>query len=260
MDHWFILIEIVVPAFAAGLLVLATHVPLGREALQRGIVFLDLAIAQIASFGIVAAGTLGLEAQLEHTGYLQTVIAIAAALVGAFGLYQLRDVAVRVQEAVIGTLFVLAATGVLLMLAADPHGGERLGEILSGQILWMQPKDLLPLALATVLILLARRYFSQDDRFFYALFAVAVTLSTQVVGVYLVFSSLILPSLAFDRHHADGSWRPFLVGAAGYAVGLLLSAQFDLPAGATVVWSLATVALAVHLWLRIFRAQPRFLG
>lgn len=253
MEHWLILAEIVLPAFAAGLLVLATHVPMGREVLRRGIVFLDLAIAQIAALGIVAAGALGLDEQLEHTGYLQTVIAVGAALIGALGLYQLRHLAVRVQEAVIGTLFVLAATGVLLLLAADPHGGERLGEILSGQILWMQPRDLLPLSLATAVILLVWRYCAQGDRVFYALFAIAVTLSTQVVGVYLVFSSLILPSLAFDRQHVGSDWRPFSVGASGYALGLLLSARFDLPAGATVVWSLATVALSVHLWLRIFR-------
>lgn len=248
MESWLILAEIVFPAFLAGVLVLLTHVPMGREVLRRGIVFLDLAIAQIAALGIVLAGALGLNAELAHASCLQTAIAITAALAGAFGLYQLRHVAVHVQEAVIGILFVLAATGVLLLLAADPHGGERLGEILSGQILWVQAGDLLPLALASVLILIIWRLGVQGDRVFYAMFAVAITLSTQIVGVYLVFSSLILPSLAFNRQLKTNDWRPFAVGAAGYALGLLLSARFDLPAGATVVWSLAIVALAVYLF------------
>jgi hypothetical protein len=255
VERWLILAEIVIPAFVAGMLVLATHVPMGREVLRRGIVFLDLAIAQIAALGIVAASAMGFNEQLAHVSYLQTAIAVAAALVGALGLYQLRNIAVRLQEAVIGTLFVLAATGVLLLLSADPHGGERLGEILSGQILWMQPWDLLPLALVTAATLVIWRFFPSNDRVFYALFAIAVTLSTQVVGVYLVFSSLILPSLAFDKLRGRNDWRPYLVGAAGYAFGLMLSARFDLPAGATVVWSLAAVAFVVFLCQRKPRSK-----
>lgn len=254
MERWLVLADIILPAFAAGLLVLATHVPMGREVLRRGIVFLDLAIAQIAALGIVAASALGLGEHLAHASYLQSMVAIFAATVGALGLYQLRHMAVRLQEAIIGTLFVMAATGILLLLAADPRGGERLGEILNGQILWTQPKDLLPLALATAGIVLVWQYGPKSDRLFYTLFAVAVTLSTQVVGVYLVFSSLILPSLAFESQKSDIGFKPFVLGATGYATGLIVSLQCDLPAGATVVWSLATLALVVHLWLRVFRS------
>jgi zinc/manganese transport system permease protein len=95
---------------------------------------------------------------------------------------------------------------------------------------------------------------------FYAVFAVAVTASVQLVGVYLVFSSLIIPALATRR--LTGRARlavAYGLGAAGYALGLLASALLDLPSGAVIVWALAVLALAAALLLprqAVARAQP----
>jgi zinc/manganese transport system permease protein len=151
---------------------------------------------------------------------------------------------VRLQEALIGILFVLMATGIILLLSTDPHGGERLKEVLVGQILWLQPSDLLPLfaayALTLAVWMFGRKRFG--DWLFYPLFAITITLSTQVVGVYLVFASLIIPSLC-TLYHQRPVIKAYAIGMVGYMAGLLLSASLDLPAGAAIVWSLALTGL-----------------
>jgi len=237
-------LSIVAPAFLAGILVLVTHVPLGAEVLKRGIVFIDLAIAQIAALGVIVAGMLG----LDH-GWMVQLAAGAAAMLGAFLLIWTERRWPDVQEALIGVCFVLAATGSLLLLAHNPHGGEHLRDLLAGQILWVRYDQLLVPALGTVLISLV--LFALRGRLgrlaFYLPFALAVTISVQLVGVYLVFASLIVPALAV-RHHAPAKRLPFAygVGIAGYAAGLLLSTVFDLPSGALIVWCLALLAIVVY--------------
>ena len=232
------------PALAAGLLVLATHVPLGMQVLDRGIVFIDLAIAQIAGLGVIAADALGLP---EH-GLAVQAAALCAALLGAALLTWTERRAPAQQEALIGVLFVLAASAGLLLLASNPRGGEHLKDLLVGQILWVGPPQLVTLAVVTALLLSAMAFglTRRLGRFgFYAAFALAVTASVQLVGVYLVFTSLIVPALATLRW--QGKHRTavaYAVGAAGYAIGLALSGLFDLPSGPTIVCALACVALS----------------
>jgi zinc/manganese transport system permease protein len=234
---------IVWPALVAGLLVLATHVPLGTQVLDRGIVFIDLAIAQIAGLGVIAADAMGLEAG----GLTVQVAAVCAALAGAALLTWTERRAGAQQEALIGVSFVLAASAGLLLLAKNPHGSEHLKDLLVGQILWVGVPQLLALAAVTAVLLLALAAGATRrlGRFgFYATFAVAVTASVQVVGVYLVFTSLIVPALATLRMQGRSRLlAAFAVGAVGYAAGLVLSALFDLPSGPTIVWALAAVAL-----------------
>ncbi len=243
-------LEILWPALLAGLLVLLTHVPLGREVLQRGIIFLDLAIAQIAAFGVIIVKSFLFH---DSSYVIQTIIAIIFAIGAAVGLYRLRKLEVRVQEAIIGILFILAATGSILVLAADPHGGERLKAILVGQILWLQPMQLVPLAIIYSVILAGwlslRAKFG--DWLFYPLFAITITLSTQVVGVYLVFASLIIPAIVTLRRSRP-LLKGFAIGAMGYVSGLLFAALFDLPAGAAIVWSLAASAAVYQLMSFLF--------
>jgi zinc/manganese transport system permease protein len=231
------------PAMLAGLLVLATHVPLGMQVLDRGIVFIDLAIAQIAGLGVIAADAMGLPAG----GVTVQIAAACAALAGAGLLTWTERRAGPQQEALIGVLFVLAASAGLLLLAGNPHGGEHLKDLLVGQILWVGRPQLLALAAVTAVLLLAMAFGATRrlGRFgFYATFAVAVTASVQLVGVYLVFSSLIIPALATVRW--SGRSRivaAYVLGALGYALGLALSALFDLPSGPTIVCTLALLAV-----------------
>ena len=133
-------LTLIVPAFLAGLLVMVTHVPLGIQVLARGIVFIDLAVAQIAGLGVIFADWLGFE---PHGAGVQ-IAALAAALAGALALTWTDKHWPDVQEAVIGVSFILAANLAILLLASNPHGGEHLKELLVGQILWVEPRQLLP--------------------------------------------------------------------------------------------------------------------
>ena len=236
-------VTILGPALVAGLLVLASHVLLGMQVLDRGIVFIDLAIAQIAGLGVIAADALGLP---EH-GLAVQGAALVAALLGAALLTFTERRAPAQQEALIGVLFVLAASAGLLLLASNPHGGEHLKDLLVGQILWVGKPQLLALAVVTAILVLALVFggVRRLGRFgFYSAFALAVTASVQLVGVYLVFTSLIVPALATLRWQGPGRLAVgYAVGAAGYAIGLALSAVLDLPSGPTVVCALAAVAL-----------------
>jgi zinc/manganese transport system permease protein len=234
------------PAFAAGLLVTATHAPLGIQVLGRGIVFIDLAIAQVAGLGVILADSLGLEPQ----GWAVQVAALVAAFAGALLLTWTERRWPEVQEAVIGTVFILAASGALLLLAANPHGGEHLKELLVGQILWVNWSRLLPVAVAYALLLALLFGFGERLRRigFYLVFAIAVTVSVQLVGLYLVFTTLIVPALATHRLRRGRLAACYALGAAGYGAGLLASAVFDLPSGAVIVWALALFALPVFAW------------
>jgi zinc/manganese transport system permease protein len=238
-------LAILLPAFAAGLLVLATHVPLGAQVLRKGIVFIDLAIAQIAALGVIVAGLL----DIAPGGWQVQVAAAAAAVAGALLLTWTEKRWPEVQEAQIGVLFVLAATAGILLLAKNPHGGEHLRDLLAGQILWVSYAQLAFPLLATLVIL--GLWFGLRGRLsqlgFYLVFALAVTVSVQLVGVYLVFATLIVPSLG-TRNHPEPRRLPlaYAIGVMGYALGLLLSSAFDLPSGALIVWCLAVLAVAVH--------------
>jgi zinc/manganese transport system permease protein len=236
---------IVLPAFLAGLLVLATHIPLGAQVLRRGIVFIDLAIAQIAALGVIIAGA----AELDPQSATVQVAAGIAAVLGAVLLTWTEKKWPDVQEAQIGVMFILAATAGLLLVAHNPHGGEHLQDLLAGQILWVSYGQLaLPAALAVVILGLLYALHGKLGRLpFYLIFALAVTASVQLVGVYLVFASLIVPSLAV-RHYREGLRLPvaYLVGVLGYGAGLVLSVILDLPSGALIVWCLALIAMVVY--------------
>jgi len=249
-------ISILGPAMAAGLIVLSTHVPLGRQVLSRGIIFIDLAIAQIAAMGVIAAQFIGVD---EHGVGVQIAAAIAA-LAGAGVLAWTDRRWPKMQEPLIGTSFVLAATGGLLLLANNPQGGEHLKDLLVGQILWVSYRQLIPAALLSALLLVViwLRRERLTGLIFYGLFALAITVSVQLVGVYLVFASLIVPALATSglsgRRQLGAAYT---VGLAGYLVGLMLSALFDLPSGAMIVWTLAGCALLAQLLPAVRGAHRR---
>jgi zinc/manganese transport system permease protein len=252
------------PALAAGLLVLVTHVSLGARVLDKGIVFIDLAIAQIAGLGVIGADALG----LPEGGIAVQAAAVAAALGGALLLTWTERMWPDIQEALIGVMFVLASCAGILMLSNNPHGGEHLKDLLVGQILWVGNTQIAWLALVTAVLGLGM-FTGLVDRLgrfgFYGTFAIAVTASVQLVGVYLVFTSLIVPALA--TRGMTGRARTvcgFAVGAIGYALGLALSALLDLPSGAVIVWALTVTAVvfafAKARWVTVVPAPVRAHG
>jgi zinc/manganese transport system permease protein len=247
------------PAILAGLIVLSTHVPLGAQVLARGIIFIDLAIAQIAALGVILSQYFGVS---EH-GIGVQLAAAAAALAGAGVLAWTDRRWPELQEPLIGTMFVLAATGALLLLANNPQGGEHLKDLLVGQILWVSYADLIPASALSILlgVILVQSRGRLTGLAFYALFALAITASVQLVGVYLVFASLIIPALATVG--LEGRRRlvaAYAIGVGGYVSGLLLSALWDLPSGALIVWTLVGCALVAQLFTRRSAAAPAAIG
>ncbi|MEN9902846.1 MAG: transporter [Pseudomonadota bacterium] len=238
MNDFSVFADILLPALVAGLLVISTHIPLGFKVLSRGIIFMDLAIAQVAGLGALLVTVLiGENASplITQTGAM--LLALGAALL----LLRCERLTQRYQEPLIGTLFVLAATAGILLLAGDPHAGEHMTDLLSGQILWVSREQLITSGAITGLLLLALWVSRQSASMFYALFAVAITLSVQLVGVYLVFATLIIPALATARITSQRKRYSVAYGLAvvAYAGGLIGSALFDLPSGPLIVWCLA---------------------
>jgi zinc/manganese transport system permease protein len=236
-----------------GILVTVTHVPLGQEVLAKGIIFMDIAIAQFAGFGVIVADALGYEAR----GWGVQFSAAGAALLGSLVLHWTERRWADVQEALIGVGFVLASTGGILVLSNNPHGAEHLKDLLVGQIIWVLPQEALGHGLLYAVLLVA--WFGFRHRIgrpgFYTIFALAVTASVQLVGVFLVFATLILPALA-TRRMASGPkrlWVSYGLGFASYAIGLALSAAYDLSTGAIIVWVFAVLATALGFSIGLAR-------
>ena len=237
---------ILLPALIAGVLVAISHVPLGQQVLSRGIVFIDLAIAQVAGLGVIVANSFGLPIE----GWGAQAAAGGAALAGALLLTWTERKRPEVQEALIGILFVLASTAQILMLANDPHGGENLKELLAGQILWVSTGQLVRTAVLTAIFAVVwLRWRERIGRVgFYVLFALVVTASVQLVGVYLVFTTLIVPAVATYRFAAKRQLAiGYVLAIVSYVVGLVASVFTDLPSSGVIVWAMAILGLLVHL-------------
>lgn len=228
---------------------LSTHVPLGQEVLRRGIIFIDLAIAQIAGLGVIAAYSF----DWDTGGWQTQVIACGSALLGTLFLYFAERRWPEVQEAIIGILFILAASGGILLLDANPHGGEHLKELLVGQILWVTYEYLMPVSIiyALVLVLWFTLGKQKSSLWFYLLFAVTVTASVQLVGVYLVFASLIIPALAVRKLSRYALHTGYALSLVSYMAGLIISAIFDLPSGAVIVMTLAVLGIITAVAVKV---------
>ncbi len=248
-------LEILGPAFVAGLLILATHVPLGTIVLNRGIIFIDIALAQVAALGVVF-GNLMLGAT---TGWAVQISAIAAA-VGCSMLLTWTDKRFpAIQEAIIGVIYIVAAALQIVLLSYSPNGSEYLKELLVGQILWVSQTQLIVLCLISGAALAL--WYTQDlvnnKVLFYGVFAIVITASVQIVGVLLVFASLIVPALA--TQHAPKRWRlmiAFNIGVAGYLFGLMASALLDISTGAAIVCTLVFAALMTAITISRTVAVP----
>ena len=231
------------PAFIAGLLVTATHVPLGMQVLARGIVFIDLAVAQVAGIGVILADYLG----WEPAGAAVQIAALSAALGCATVLTWTERRWPEVQEAIIGVVFVLGSSAAILLLAHNPRGGEHLKDLLVGQILWVNAAHL-PIYAAIYAAVLAL-WFGVGERIgrigFYVLFGCTVTVSVQLVGLYLVFASLVVPALSTYYSKGRRHLKAYAVGVLGYAIGLLASLWLDLPSGAMIVCVMIAVGVGI---------------
>ena len=255
--------------FMVAVCLVAIHTWFGIQVLTRNIVFVDLALAQIAALGATVAFMLGHAAQGGASYAYSFAFTLAAALLLAFT----RQWAGRIpQEALIGVIYVVAAASAFLLVDSAPQGAEHIKQILTGNILTVGTDDLfliVPLyaAIGIVHALLRNRLSSLPsgkagwwwDFFFYASFGLVVTSSVALAGVLLVFSFLIIPA-AIGLLYAQRLSRQLAIGwAAGSLAslaGLAVSYAWNLPTGAAMVCVFgATLALAGVI--RPLRERPK---
>ena len=249
------IVSFMLAPFVATLLVLAIHVYLGLHVIQREIIFVDLALAQIAALGTTVALILGIhpEQSLSYLFSLGFVVFGA----GLFSVTRVREQRIP-QEAVIGITYAVATAAAVLVADRAPGGAEHIKETLTGAILWihwpMIGKIAILYALVGILHFLFRNRFtdltgkyrtgelSRTDRWwdflFYLTFGLVIVLSVRVAGILLVFSFLVVPTstamLVADSWIGRLLWG-WALGLVVTVLGLYLSYVLDMPSGPTIV-------------------------
>ena len=247
MDFWLWL-----PAIFAGVLVILTHIPLGQVVLKKEVIFLDLAIAQAAALGVTIAHVLAISpCSLQW----YSIAGVSAMLMAALFQY-LETRKNQYLEAWIGCSFVLTASLGLWLVASSPHAGEHLKEILMGQILWVTPQNLW---VTMAYYLIATAIWVVGRKQFYLVFALCITASVQLVGVYLVFATLIMPALATASLGFKSSrlrlMSGYVLAILAYILGIGLSHFGDWPASSMIIFSLSFVTFITVLVSRFVMIQ-----
>lgn len=263
------------PALLACLALTSIYVYFGIHIVRRGVIFVDLALAQVAAMGTTVAFLLGYP--LEGKGaYL---FSLAFAFFGSVFFALTREKQGRVpQEAIIGIVYAFAAAATVLLVDKAPHGAEHIKYLLVGNIPWVSRDSLGRLFAVVSVVALChcffRRHFSLAsfhpekagdegisvplwDFFFYLSLAWVVTTSVQVAGVLLVFSFLIVPAVCgilLGSSLKATLLAGWLTGAGGSFVGSLLSYLWDLPTGATIIVTLGMMLLLVAAALSLFKS------
>lgn len=228
----------------ASLLICAALVPLGRVVISRGVVFADLAIAQWAALGSLAGPVLfGIPMASVLVGVPVTSLLFALLASGLVGMILLNFRGYR--EALIGTIYILGASLATLVVSNDPHGAQRLGETLSGDLLWTTIDQLYPMIVITMLAL-AHNYLlpvKWQKPLFLPVFALTVTLCVQLAGIYVVFATLIVTPLIVCHIRSKPVIAAIILCSVAHMAGLAGSLWFDTPAGVLIV--IAIIILAV---------------
>ncbi len=263
-------LSFLVMPFLACLLLVLIHAYFGIHILQRGIIFVDLALAQFIGIGIALSFLLG----EEKVFYLS----LAFALLGAFILSLSKHAARQVNiEAFIGVLYIFSFSVSILILDKSPHGLEEFKTILNGNILWVTPQQLLStLALYSGVglfhFLMRRKFFALTfegkggiflEFLFYLSFALVLIKSVLMAGILQVFAFLVIPALIgrlFFRETAKILMTGWLAGVAVSMLGIFLSFKLDIPTAPVIVAGLASiffVLLAIKIVLyRKSAVQP----
>jgi len=254
------------PAFLVAVCLVGIHAYFGIQVLARKVIFVDLALAQIAALGATVAFMLGHPAQSPATYGYSLAFTLLAAVLLAFT----RAWATRVpQEALIGVIYVVAAAAAILLIDRAPQGAEHLKQILTGNILTSGLHDvavIVPLyAVIGMLHWLLRRKLTGTgplvwEFVFYATFGVVVTSSVAIAGVLLVFSFLIIPAaigIMFASSLARQLAIGWMIGTLTSAAGLAASFAFDLPTGAAMVCAFGAAMAVAGLLYPFLRGNRR---
>ena len=261
------LIAFLAVPFVAGLILTGIHAYLGVHVVERGVIFVDLSLAQIAALGTTAAVLAGYDLHDHHTYFWSLGFTIVGAAV--FALTRSHGATRIPQEAIIGIVYAVSAAASILAMSKAPEGTEHLKDMLVGNILTVSWWVVMEVAILYAIVGLFHFVFRKKflaislghqipnlrwwDFLFYVSFGFVVTSSVAIAGVLLVFSYLIVPSVAamlfaqtIGRRLAIG----WIMGAVVSALGVLLSFRLDLPTGATIVCTFGA-ALAVLALVRL---------
>jgi len=261
-------LEVLLPPFVACLVLTGIHTYLGLHVVSRGVIFVDLALAQIAALGATFAFLLGYDPH-GSTGYLYS---LTFAFIGAavFSVSRLKDQRVP-QEAIIGITFAVASAAAILIADRAPQGAEFVEAMLTGALLWVPWPTILKTAAIYAGIglfhwIYRHRFLTLSinperaaaegwsvrwwDFLFYMSFGFVITSSVAMAGVLLVFSFLVIPSviaMIFARNIAARLMIGWIAGTLASMVGLGLSFAYDFPSGPAVVctFGLALILAAV---------------
>ncbi len=250
--------------FLACLLLIVIHAYFGIHILQRGIIFVDLALAQFIGIGIALSFLLG-----EEKSYLLSGL---FALIGAMILAVSKRAARHVNiEAFIGVLYIFSVSTAILILDRSPHGLEDFKTIMNGNIIWVTGGNLLATLIVyglvgAVHVVLRKQFYALSfegkgsfllEFLFFASFAVVLVKSVQMAGILQVFSFLVIPALVgrlFFQQPLQVLMTGWSVGVLISMGGILLSYKLDLPTAPVIVMGLATVFF-ILLIIRYFRKR-----
>ena len=237
--------------FLGCVVLILIHAYFGIHVLERGIIFVDLSLAQFISLGTALSLVLG------HNGSDRYILPAIFAVLGALILSLSRRISKFVNiEAFIGVLYIFSLGASILVLDRSPHGLEELKEILNGNILWLNGKDvLLASALYAVIglfhFIFRKRFFQLTyegkysflwEFLFFLSFACVLVSSVHLAGILQVFSFLVIPALIgrlFSRKTSRILMTGWLIGLGVSIFGIIFSYQFDLPTGPVMVSSVS---------------------
>ncbi|HAZ14681.1 MAG: hypothetical protein A2X86_12545 [Bdellovibrionales bacterium GWA2_49_15] len=257
--------------FVMCLLLAGIHCYLGLHVLARGVIFVDLSLAQVAAFGATVAIFFGLDHHSPGTYFISLASTLGAAALFAFAR---RHEKLFSQEAVIGIVYALASAAVVLVVDKIAHGAEHIKDILVGQVLWVSWHDVIKTACIYCVVAIVHYIFRKQiiaasfeansqktafwDFLFYALFGVVITSSVSMAGVLQVFAYLIVPavvgSLFFTTIRARLIFG-WIFGLILSLIGIILGHVFDLPVGALIVVCFALVPVILLLLSPVLRRK-----
>ncbi len=261
--------------FLACLILVGIHAYLGIHVLARGVIFVDIALAQIAALGSTAAFLAGFDPETLPSWFCSLVFTFVGAAIFALS----RNLRERVpQEAFIGITYAVAAALSILLISKSPHGDEHLKNILVGNLLWITPRHVAVIAalyagVGAFHYAFRRRFLTMSfdhrapeskgrsavlwDLLFYMSFGFVITSSVQIAGVLLVFSFLVVPAVFAAMFATSVAMRLVISWALGFLVsvaGMTVSYRADLPTGAAIV---ATFGAALLLAAAVRAALTR---
>ena len=265
-------LDLIIPPIVAGLVILAIHAYLGLHVIARGVIFVDLAFAQIAALGT----TVGILLGIGH-GPGEVLFALGFTLLGAlvFTFTRMEDSAVP-QDAIIGITFVVASAAVILIAGLTAEGAEHIRETMTGTLIWVDWPTIGRMAGAYVVVgafhfAFRRRFLSLTfapegmegrrlwDFLFYVPFGVVIAFSVNVAGVLMVFSALVIPAVvAFLFTNRFGTALRIAWGAGAVAIvgGIGASFYWDLATGPLLVCAFGLLVVIAGVLRMVLGIRP----